>query len=286
MTDFSALTRAAPAEAATALWSLLRQQAARRFDSSSLPTEQAQELLRSLAYTLAFEAEAERTSLPALLADDAEAALRRGQAQLSAQCSALRRVWEALCANAPPFENVYFTDTLHSLGGFFVRYDVYSAAHEIPCSIDYPLLYPIETELLGASFLAEYLRRLAMENHFLRGFDPSECRRLFAAVYPSWPRELMNLCEPPLTNALGRTLLGLDAHTLCLGPAEQTALRSLVQGKSISALDTMLNKALGTFPLSAQAHDYFRPALHSVAVRVNAAIQSGDLRHIFLAIGA
>ena len=49
---------------------------------------------------------------------------------------------------------------------FFKLYDKKFAAHEISGSIDYPL-YLEEINLSGVEFIAEYLRRISIEDRFL-----------------------------------------------------------------------------------------------------------------------
>ena len=140
----------------SALLPLLEQEA-RTFagpDSSSLPESQARELLLSLLYTLETAARADGIH-PALLLRQCSPAevLLRGRRLLEARRQRAEHAWQELCRCAPAVPNAYYRDTLRSLGDFFRRYDIRYAAHQIPCSIDYPLLRPVPESLSGISYV-------------------------------------------------------------------------------------------------------------------------------------
>ena len=70
----------------------------------------------------------------------------------------------------PLIRNVALRDTLENIGEFFKRYDYRSMAHEIPCSIDYPLCHQVEESTPGIDYIEEYLSRLLIEIEFLGRF--------------------------------------------------------------------------------------------------------------------
>lgn len=285
--------RAVPGRAAepfpAALWTLLTRQAARftGCDHSSMTAEQAQELLRSLLYTLSAVCVTEGVAPQELLAD-ADGALRRGRRILLGKRETAKEAWARTCLGVPDLQNAYLIDTLRSIGSFFERYDVYYGAHQIPCSIDYPLLCPVPERLAGVSYVEEYLRRLAMENRFLRVFPSDAAARLLSAVLPSYRAELLNLCDGVLINAVGRALLGLEARPLDIAPSQRRSIGRAVKALAPDALDRLYGGALdalwGELSLPAGDATYFHRALHSLSVRTAQAARSGDLSHLFLSL--
>lgn len=186
------------------LWELLKQQAAKYcgMDSTSLPAETAQELLASLTYTLSAAANADGLTAENLLRSDLSAVLERGQALLAARRNSVYAAWNHVWT-APDLHNVYYVDTLKNIGAFFDRYDLYYAAHQIPCSIDYPLLVPVSEQLQGISYIEAYLRQIQAENRFVCCFSPEAVRTLLRAADPDYQQNYLNLCEPVLIHALG-----------------------------------------------------------------------------------
>ncbi len=269
--------------ALAALWDLLRHQAALwSGGDTSLTEERARSLLSSLLYTLQTAAEDGGVSLEALLRGDLTAALERGRAALGERLEAARAQWEALRRWRPPVPNVYYRDTLAELGRFFGRYDRYYAAHEVPCAIDYPLLRPVPEEEQGVTFAADYLRRLGWERAFLAGFDRGTLRRLYDREVPDWADVLFNFCDLPLTNALGRALLGLDPKSLNLTAAERRDLTRLLAGRDEGELRSLLGDCGAALSPEGGAAAYFRAAAESAAPRLAAALERGDLSRIFV----
>lgn len=270
------------------LWALLKQQAEKYcgMDSTSLPVETAQELLASLTYTLSEAARADGLSAAALLQSDLAAVLARGQQLLAARRETARRAWNALCLAAPRIRNAYYVDTLKNLGLFFDRYDLYYAAHQIPCSIDYPLLAPVPEQFKGVSYIEAYLRQVGAENRLVNCFAPGAVRSLLQAVDPAYPENYRNLCEPVLTHALGCTLLGAEPRALALSQADVRRLAQLFRGKPQAELAAMLRTAasslLQSLGFDAGGAACFAQAVTSLAVRAELAAQAGHLTNIFV----
>lgn len=267
--------------ALAALWDLLRHQAALwSGGDTSLTEERARGLLSSLLYTLQTAAEDGGVPLETLLRGDLSAALDRGRAALGERIGAAKADWEALRRARPPVPNAYYRDTLAELGRFFGRYDRYYAAHEVPCAIDYPLLRPVPEEEQGVTFAADYLRRLGWESAFLAGFDRGTLRRLYDREMPDWADVPFSFCDLPLTNALGRALLGLDPRPLDVSAAERRALSRLLADRGEGELRAMLGERGAALCPAAPA--YFRAAAEGLAPRLAAAMERGDLSRIFV----
>lgn len=193
----------------TKLWDLLTWQAKRKIgiDSSSMPSEQADNLLESILYTLSIVCEEDNLSPQKMLEADFHELIRRGWAILDCKRRELYERWNTLCQNAPDIPNVYYVTTLKNIQQFFQSYDLYYQAHEIPCSIDYPILSPISEEIKGISYIEEYVMRVGIENEFIHCFPLENVLRLLNIATEDYLEDYMNLCDFILTNAIGRTLL-------------------------------------------------------------------------------
>ncbi|MEZ4627596.1 MAG: DUF6179 domain-containing protein [Eubacteriales bacterium] len=116
----------------------------------------------------------------------------------------------------PPVTNTAYRDTIAALPAFFRAYDADFFAHEIPCSFDYPLCDPVPDALLGAEYIAEYLRRLLTESRLLRAFAPETLRALYARYYVDFEDLLVNLSLPVAEMTLLCALADRPVHCLAL----------------------------------------------------------------------
>ena len=201
-------------------------------ESSSVTVETAQELLASLRYTLAVVSEETHIPRERLMTEELPPLIRQGQELLQGRLERAKQLWAAAGRTAPGLRNVYYADTLSGIGDYFKRYDLYFFAHMKPPCIDYPLLVAANEALQGLDFTEEYLKRVLTENLILSRFDGGAVRGLLRTVHSGIEEAYLNLCEQPLTNALGLALLGKNARSLHIGNAEQEELLCLLQSSA------------------------------------------------------
>ena len=101
-------------------------------ESSSLPKELAEELLRFICYTLGPE-------FAALPAAPLLPLYEAGVARTENAVRACRRRWQVARLSLPKTASLSCRETLSSIGTFFQNYNARFFAHEIPCDIDYQL---------------------------------------------------------------------------------------------------------------------------------------------------
>jgi len=174
-------------------------------DSTSVREETAERLLRGISYCIDLHLRTDGGGNAG--AQPVRALYEAGVKDAQRQARHAKLLLKQAEANRPPVENVGFADTLSSLPAFFKRYDAVFFAHEIPCGIDYPLCHAVSEELLGAEYVAEYLRRWNMECAFLRRFSAP----LLSLLYERSIGDaglLVNLYSPAAEAALGRALSG------------------------------------------------------------------------------
>ena len=182
------------------------------YDTSSLRTEQAREVMRSTEYVLragltaCLNQSTARTDLR-IDAFSARECFDIGIAVLNERLERARGLLAFARETKPDVRNTALEHTLGAgLDAFFARYDVYFGAHETPGDIDYPLCLPVAEDVCGLDYIEEYLRRLTYENLWLQDVDEGELNELLNARFAS-PRELIyNIFSAALEDRLIRLL--------------------------------------------------------------------------------
>lgn len=261
---------------------LLLQTVALRYtkeESSSLPKELAEELLRSLCYTLgpALSALPEGSLLPLYEA---------GVARTEEAVRACRRRWQIARLSLPKVASLSCRETLSSIGTFFERYDARFFAHAIPCDIDYQLCQPVPETLLGVDYVAEYLSRLCIENDFLRLFAPERLDALLSRACPDYRFRINNLYAPAAANALGLALAGEDVRGLSVPEAAERRIAARLQPCSVQQCHAALREAADAVSdalaiKSPAAQNYLLAAADALVPRIRAALAGGSLAEVF-----
>ena len=254
-------------------------------DSTSVPVETAQELLRSLVYTLRLALPAEGLPERALLTVELTGLLRRGQTVLQEKTEQARALWAKACLTAPPIENLCYRDTLTGLGRFFGRYDLWYFAHRVPCAIDYPLCIPVSEELQGVSYVGEWLRCLLLENWFLGRFPAENVTALLERSCRDYRELPLNLCEQPLINALGLAALGRPVFPLSFSAEERARLAETLRGSddlgaALKAAARAVSAQLAPCPPGAAA--YLEAVGLLLRPRLETALRTDGLCGVFL----
>ena len=106
------------------------------------------------------------------------------------------KLWQHAIAIMPPIHSIALRDTLASIGEIPLVYDSFFAAHEVPCSIDYPLSRPISERLKGLDYIEAWLVQLLEEARFLAQFDTDEMIGYLVEWCPDYRGLLINLRDP------------------------------------------------------------------------------------------
>lgn len=245
-------------------------------DSSSVPVEVAEELMRSIVFTLSLGGNA----------GGAAARLAAGQHALALLMEDCDRLLRGLAAAPPPRTNQAYRDTLASMTGYRKRYDRLFFAHVVPADIDYPLAWAVEEQVQGICYLKEYLRRMALENRLLRLFGAAETEALLAGCGPDPDAMSLNLYEPVAAAALALTLLHEDPAPLHVTDEGRAALLRRFTAYDGGALNHALAAAADTLADRCALNEpddraYLRRAALALAPRINAALSAGRLDGVF-----
>jgi hypothetical protein len=159
-------------------------------------------------------------------------------------------------------------------------------AHEIPCSIDYPLCHPVPEDLVGVDYINEYLTRLLLEADFLGHFELDACVRVLERSSPDYVELLVNLYEPVAVNALGRALIGADPRPLSISDEERESIVRCLGPLGASAWERVLGEAASAVCdalglRDADAEEYLRALVPELLPRIEVGLARGDLRGVF-----
>ncbi len=212
-------------------------------DNTSVPTETAQELLKSIRYTLTLAPEG----------------LRQGQAILTGRLEEAKRRYH-LVAGTELGQGSWYWDTMRELGRYLDRYDPLHFAHRGPELLCYPIALPIPEGILGVEEALFYLNCLWLENQILYSFPEGTLEELQAQLPHNYWDGPEILCQQPLLNAVGRVLLDLPLDTLILGESREE-LPPLTQNRIFQAGEKVC-EILGLAPgPAAYAHAVLRDVL-------------------------
>ena len=267
------------------LYGLLRTQTEKYLagESTSVAVETAQELFHSLLYTLRLAlAETGRPERD-LLTGDLNGLLRQGQTILRKKLADGKHLWKQVCLTAPRIQNSFYQMTLTDLGKFFSRYDLRYFAHQIPCSIEYPLCLPVSDEMQGISYVELWLRRLLTENLLLSRFPEPAVLDLLARVSANFRDYPLNLCEQPMVNAVGLALLEKPVFSLDVSAQDCARLKQILPvGKDMeAALDRAADSVAAQISAPKEAAEYLRKIAGGLRPRLAAALSVETLGGIF-----
>lgn len=255
-------------------------------DSSSVRVETAQELLSSIRFLLSLQSRESGVPLPELLTNNPEEALALAIQTAEQKTAEGKRLYERVCLELPEVENDFLSDTLEGLQLFFYRYNIRYFAHQIPCSIDYPLCLPVPETLEGVCYIREYLFRLSYENRFLRFFPRDTLIRLLTAAYSDYRGLPLNLCAPVLANAAGLALLESPPLPLSMGAEEKNRLLERLGTLSPGQLESALRRAADRLldALSIQSggmRSYLTRGVLDLSAHLSLGVELGHLNGLF-----
>ena len=187
--------------------------------------------------------------------------------------------------NSLKVNNYAYQDTITGISEFFHDYNIEFEAHEIPCSIDYPLLDTI-TDLLGVEYIHEYLCSFTIENDFLKKFSDYNINRLLQGFDKEAEHMLVNLFELVLTNVLGCELLELDFMQLNIPAVDLTWLQKHLTQLNKEEIQSKLNSAMDQIgeklKLEPEIRAYAKTAIPRIGIRLSNNLETDTLDRIFI----
>ena len=164
--------------------------------SSSVSEHEAHELAESALYVLGLTDETIPQTIALLSSEDVVRIWTRKRQELESRIPDVMDLWQRIVSTIPPIHNIALRDTLESIGKLPGAYDTFFAAHEVPCSIDYPLSKPVPEKLMGLDYVEAWLAELLVEAQFLARFDVNDVTAYLDEWCPDYRGLLINLYDP------------------------------------------------------------------------------------------
>ena len=164
--------------------------------SSSVSQQEGYDLAESVLYVLGFFGEEPEVAVSLLESEDVVGAWTERRKLLEARIPEVMSLWRQVVVTMPPFRNIALRDTLASIERLPSCYDTFFGAHQVPCSIDYPLSAPVSEELRGLDYVEAWLAQLLEEARILARFDLDDMVEHLESWCPDYRGLLINLYEP------------------------------------------------------------------------------------------
>ncbi|MGL5414844.1 MAG: DUF6179 domain-containing protein [Clostridium sp.] len=247
-------------------------------DSSSVPVEVGEELLKSICFSLKREIKDFRKIL---IIDDLEEELQKSWKGFEKDIEEGKKLLQNIIEEDLGVENQSYEDTLIEIALGFKKYDYKFLAQEITCSIDYQLANPIAEELLGIEYINKYLESLLIENKFCNKFQKEKVALLLESYCEDYRGLLINIFEPVLTNAIGLMILNEDLFMLEVTEFQRRKLLEIFKNSNIRKI--MLNVAEKIcMYLKVEEKEYVIKTTWNIVYRVQEGVRNNNLEQVFL----
>lgn len=259
-------------------------------DSSSVPIETAEELFKSIGFSIGLYMKAiDNHGVALLKTAEMQELLQAGWTEIEAQMDIGKALLQKVKDSAPQIDNISYHDTIAGISDFFKKYNYRFFAHEIPGNVDYQLCHAVSKELQGIEYINEYLRRLLIENEFCSCFDTETVILLLKSYCPDYQEMLINLYEPVATNAIGLALLNGDILALDIADCDRDALmhhfKRCTKAKTMKELKRAAEAVCRRLQVEdAPTSEYLKNAAIELYPRIEAAMKTNCLDGVFLSI--
>lgn len=258
-------------------------------DSSSIPIEKAQDILKSLMFTIGIQLktyESPEVAIDNIRKYGVEEICEEGSKRMNELLKQTQILHISLLSHLIQTKNVFYKATIsEGIKGFFKLYYLDFSAHEIHITADYPV-YNKRERLLGIEFIRQYLDQLYYENLFCSYFTTEDIHHLFCGYNEDYENLLFNLYKPILGVSLGCVLAGIDEGPLELTPTAQDYLCYQFTGKDKKKIEELLAGALfelsQKFSFSNKLLKYIKESLPQLATEIESAAKVGKLNQIFI----
>lgn len=181
--------------------------------STSVPVELAQDLVKSIVYTL-------DTAGGLGAHEDIEEGLLLGQQILSSRLLKAKTLLELVNATAPQWQTECRWEALRYFRRYLDHYDHLHFAHKGPDDLLYPIPISHPDDIRGIDRTIFYINTLWVENQIMAAIPDT----LLDQLWDRLPQDALNQCEYLLINGIGKTLIGSDLSNLVFTPDEYSQL--------------------------------------------------------------
>jgi hypothetical protein len=236
-------------------------------ESSSVLIEKAQELLQSITYLIGIYLKTEpdvQTKLELLKKEKMSVLFYRGLDEVGRIYKEAQLVLKELQNNYRDPKSIAYHDTLfQGLPEFFHDYNMEFGAHELPGSIDYPLLVPV-VDYLGVEMTARYLQNLSIEDRIISCFTMERINQLLHAFDREAEHLLINICELIIINSFGCILLNKEVEGLNISKSEITELHKRLYGLNKDEVEVLMAEVFTKLGIELELSNIEKNYLHAV----------------------
>jgi hypothetical protein len=258
-------------------------------ESSSIKVERAQEILQSITFLIGSYLKTLNTlkdKINTLKKEKISDLFYKGMDVTEAIKKQAFLTLKSLQEELPDIKNIAYQDTIREgIAVFFHDYNIEFGAHEMPGSIDYPLLMT-NTHLIGVEFVYDYLNTFQMENEFLKKFPVETINLLLLGFHVNSEDLLINIFEIVFTNLLGCKILSRKLVDLNIPETERSWLQGNLINLSEDDLKHKLEKAwedvCDELQLKEEIRSYSRILLKPLQIRLENNLKTGTLHEIFI----
>ncbi|MGG7212721.1 DUF6179 domain-containing protein [Clostridium nigeriense] len=271
------------------LWTLLGKVTERYTmgDSSSVPVEIAEELLKSITFLLKKEMKNPKSNVDLFQCECLEDAWKDSWLTIENDITTGKDLLKEVIKTSTGIENISYEDTVAGIEKGIKGYDYRFWAHEVPCSIDYQLSNPVDEDFKGIDFINEYLTRLLFENKFCNNFEKEKIIKILKSYCRDYKELLINIFEPVLTNVIGLELVEADIFELEMKSYEREILLYTFKKMTIEEIEEDIIKAANNICnklkiVSDYEKNYVKMTALNLLVRIEEGIKNNNLENIFL----
>lgn len=260
-----------------------------RGESSSIPTEKAQDMMASILFVIGIQLKTYQTpeqAVEILKSKPLKALFEKGMELVRRKTAISRYLQKKILDNLFKTPNVYYRSTVaDGINGFFKLYRPQFAAHEIHITADYPVFMG-RPELEGIEFIEKYLRCIQAENAFCVCFAPQDIHRLLCGLTQDYCSVPLNIFEPVLLSALGLVIQGRSPKRLDLTENDISFLYRQFSRQSEKEVQDCLKKALiyliKEIELPQTSIQYVSLCIPKLAAEILNAVELKTLDKVFL----
>lgn len=256
-------------------------------DSSSVPIEVAEELLKSITFLLKKEMKNRNIKVDLFECENLEGVWKDSWITIEKDIEIGKHLLEEVIKTSTGIENISYEDTIMEFGKGLKIYDYRFLAHEVPCSIDYQLSNPVDEDMQGIDFINEYLTRLLFENKFNNNFEKEKIIEILKSYCRDYKGLLINIFEPVLTNVIGLELLDADIFELEMKSYEREMLLYTFKKMNIEEIKEDIIKAANNICNKLKIVrdyeiNYVRVTALNLLPRIKEGIKNNNIENIFL----
>ncbi len=258
-------------------------------ESSSIPTEKAQDIMTSILFVIGIQLKSYQTpeqAVEMLKSEPLKTLFENGLKLVRRKTAISRSLQKKILEHLLDTPNVYYRSTIaDGINGFFKLYRPQFAAHEIHITADYPILAG-RPELDGIEFIEQYLRCVEAENAFCICFKSQDIHHLLCGLTHDYRSVPLNIFEPVLLSALGLVMQNRNPQNLNLDEDDISVLYQQFSCQTEKEIQDCLKKALSylhkEMDLSHISMRYASLCIPKLAATILNAVKMETLDKVFL----